>query len=333
MYTGGRFDTWHDAIALAVIGRPSLADGSNFQPSTHLQYGENLSYTVTMASLHLLGIPRELRDTIYDYLHEERHELNIETKYNAVVGLRNCPLVNVLLVHSQLREEYLESRCFRNISLYFSNFAGDGAETVLASPALRNISSAFRIVRECTVYIELDSFDDEISSESIWSDVETVVDVLAPNIQNLAVLCIAVQTVQPRKFYYGDLSMYTNEDWTMESDFSSPPRELLELPFTKGGEGYRLLNPRRVHSLSAPDRASHDQHHVGIFTFSRESHKQKTHLISHDDIIEQWPARECHPTVLQMLPEEKHQEVVSWSRRIMGWRDLNTTVLESGNES
>jgi hypothetical protein len=286
-----------------------------------------------MASPHLLGIPREMRNLIYEYLYEERHELEIEAEFRAVAGLRNCPLVNVLLVHPQLREEYLDSRCFRNLSLYFTNLAMYDAETVLASPKLRNISSAFRSVRECTVFVELDSFDDEISSESLWFCVETVVDGLAPNAQNLSVLCIAIQTVQPHKFYHGDLSIFTNDEWAMESDFSSPPPLLLGLPFAKGGEGYRLLNSRRVHSLSAPDRVSHDQHHVGIFTFSLGRQKDMKHLISHGEIIEQWPTGACPPEVLRMLSEEDGQEVVSWSRQVMGWRDINMTMLEADSES
>jgi hypothetical protein len=73
---------------------------------------------VAAASLHLLKLPREIRNRIYDFL---SHEIDIRTINEiggvaTIVHITNAPCVEVLMTHSRLHEEYLESKCFRNLS-------------------------------------------------------------------------------------------------------------------------------------------------------------------------------------------------------------------------
>jgi hypothetical protein len=73
---------------------------------------------VAAAPLHLLKLPREIRNRIYDFL---SHEIDLRTINEiggvaTIVHITNAPCVEVLMTHSRLHEEYLESKCFRNLS-------------------------------------------------------------------------------------------------------------------------------------------------------------------------------------------------------------------------
>ena len=67
---------------------------------------------------HLLTLPREIRDNIYKHLH---HRLDLRSidklgTVQVIVTLENAPCVDIMLVHSQMRDEYLQSDSFKNLS-------------------------------------------------------------------------------------------------------------------------------------------------------------------------------------------------------------------------
>ena len=67
---------------------------------------------------HLLTLPREIRDNIYKHL---RHRLDLRSidklgTVQVIVTLENAPCVDIMLVHSQMRDEYLQSDSFKNLS-------------------------------------------------------------------------------------------------------------------------------------------------------------------------------------------------------------------------
>jgi hypothetical protein len=69
---------------------------------------------------HLLTLPREIRNDIYSYLHKEVVVHNAGTSYPSIldvqVRLENVPYMSVLLINSQIYQEYREADCFRNLS-------------------------------------------------------------------------------------------------------------------------------------------------------------------------------------------------------------------------
>lgn len=70
-----------------------------------------------MPSPNLLTIPREIRDQIYSFFHEARllgPFYHWEPLSHIHLRVYNAPFIDVLLTHSRLREEYLESDSFRN---------------------------------------------------------------------------------------------------------------------------------------------------------------------------------------------------------------------------
>jgi hypothetical protein len=78
-------------------------------------------YVVTMATPpHLSTIPRELRDKIYEHLHREATffwEVGGSKVHCAKVEIGRAPIPNALLVCHRLREEYLEFRLYRNLTM------------------------------------------------------------------------------------------------------------------------------------------------------------------------------------------------------------------------
>ncbi|KAF3008439.1 hypothetical protein E8E13_003019 [Curvularia kusanoi] len=72
--------------------------------------------------LHLLGLPREIRNVIYSYLTRPIHlnGVNEVGGMDIAIELDNAPELNVLLVHSRLHDEYKESTCFTDSSASLS---------------------------------------------------------------------------------------------------------------------------------------------------------------------------------------------------------------------
>ncbi|KAJ8116490.1 hypothetical protein OPT61_g2091 [Boeremia exigua] len=75
---------------------------------------------------HLLTLPREIRNLIYEHLF---HEISLRELVQSTptlfttlkIHVDNAPLSSVLLVHSQLRDEYLETGPFHRLSITISS--------------------------------------------------------------------------------------------------------------------------------------------------------------------------------------------------------------------
>jgi hypothetical protein len=74
---------------------------------------------------HLLTIPREIRDRIYTYLTQDRNfylrrdqrPIGSDLSREVDVHVKQAPLLSVLLTHSRLKEENLESAAFKGLSM------------------------------------------------------------------------------------------------------------------------------------------------------------------------------------------------------------------------
>jgi hypothetical protein len=98
---------------------------------------------------HLLGLPREIRNHIYSYLFRDFEligSLQVKTTkdpyHEFSIRVRNAPLLNVLLSHSQLRNEYMSADCCRKTSVLIhwgsSHFAlSDGSAIAQTSHRMR----------------------------------------------------------------------------------------------------------------------------------------------------------------------------------------------------
>ena len=106
---------------------------------------------MTSAKPHLLTIPREIRNEIYSYLHQRitfqdrlYRKLTDGRNLDAVFCFENAPLINVLLTHSRLYDEYKESDCFRIPSAVLNAYYNDRLRGH-ASCSMRNVPTLARM--------------------------------------------------------------------------------------------------------------------------------------------------------------------------------------------
>jgi hypothetical protein len=116
-----------------------------------------------MASPHLLGIPRELRNIIYDYLFEWEtvDDWHCEVPWRsdplrAEIRLKSAPLSNVLLANSQLHDEYLESAVFRSPTIELRILRLEGMDMDSYQGRERKICSALTFARDVTLFIRIE---------------------------------------------------------------------------------------------------------------------------------------------------------------------------------
>lgn len=77
----------------------------------------------SLARPHLLTLPREVRNLIYENLTRTLELRGIKKIGDSLtmVFLTNAPYVNLLLTHSRLHDEYKESDAFQKLSVTVFN--------------------------------------------------------------------------------------------------------------------------------------------------------------------------------------------------------------------
>ncbi|PSN73986.1 hypothetical protein BS50DRAFT_580843 [Corynespora cassiicola Philippines] len=96
-----------------------------------------------MSKLHLLSLPREIRDVIYTYCHRPRssHVKNEDAagalvKDFAGVFIPECPMTNLLCVCHQLQAEFIVSPVFQDLAMYIHVMCDLSGPEVTARMAL-----------------------------------------------------------------------------------------------------------------------------------------------------------------------------------------------------
>lgn len=72
-----------------------------------------------MSSSIILNIPREIRNQVYEYLHQPVRvtwEVREQTICCTSLEVDQAPITNDFLVCARMKEEYLESRIFKNLA-------------------------------------------------------------------------------------------------------------------------------------------------------------------------------------------------------------------------
>ena len=113
--------------------------------------------TLPSPAPHLLILPREVRNLIYEYLTREV-ELRGIAKFGdfpVIVALHNAPYINILLTHSRLHDEYKDSSAFLELAATVShwNVAAEiaDAEWLTDSATVDRDQTAMRHVKIATV--------------------------------------------------------------------------------------------------------------------------------------------------------------------------------------
>jgi hypothetical protein len=199
------------------------------------------------AAPHLLTIPREIRDEIYGYLSHEviivcgwelsKHRMG-KYKYKCV-RFENAPIVALLLTHSRLHDEYLQSAPFKNLHISFKLEPCycrilENTKNVESEGSV--IRKAFEGGRTVTISVDCEVGD----SEQFWHSVLSTVKSLGKKSPQLSI----VRTLG--KEYDEDVELLTQHDLASystakafsrsEATFDEPPRSILDLHLRQRGQ-------------------------------------------------------------------------------------------------
>jgi hypothetical protein len=147
---------------------------------------------------HLLTIPREIRNIIYGYLtHDVVHEfLWQECPKSSVrasaIHFEQAPILSVLLTHSQISEEYCESKCFWNlrasVNYTLSHYVSwEGGGNTLARPDQETVKQALSHLHEFAIFVEALP----IESPCVWDDAQLLSDILIQHMLQLTTIRLA----------------------------------------------------------------------------------------------------------------------------------------------
>jgi hypothetical protein len=149
---------------------------------------------------YLPTLPRELRDKIYSYL---SYEVVVECGWEPVtwgvgkckarrVVWENAPIVSVLLMHSRLHDEYLESDAFKSSTINFTidprvkKYITKEQNALNEGPSIRK---ALHTIRNATVKFTQES----ACMAPLWYDLLSTIYSLYRIAPQLSTIKIAVQ--------------------------------------------------------------------------------------------------------------------------------------------
>jgi hypothetical protein len=249
---------------------------------------------------NLLTLPREIRDRIYTYLTRDLTvqwhrgiddwKSTLETTFD--IEIKDAPLLNVLLTHSRLRDEYLESTVFKRFSIML-RFAARGmfdkpeAKYVLGSGAAMTTAGLGLLRRISHMTAFVDCGEDwrfyVFPGGPLYADLRTILEILTTTTTNLESIKVAF------KFRRRERLHHTN---TTPLRFSSgmwgptPPPSICGLPHVHRVDAYQLSHTRPTFPMPG--------HYVAneVTEIACEAFQKKTKCTrcwSQEEILTVWP--------------------------------------------
>jgi hypothetical protein len=299
-----------------------------------------------MASPTFLGLPRELRDTIYSYLHCEikvyspwRDSPNGSNMRNMCsFALKNAPLPCVLRVNTQVRDEYFQSHPFHRLSAITEFDMYDDQEGNLTDEEEDFVNAAVSRLRSITLRkVESQYGSDFVVSEE-WADLATAAKVFMAKAPKDTILHIMMENSQdPDEVDHAALSQFWKEYSAKkrEEQFFCPPKNLAGQFLSNGGEGYMLGFAAMLVSYSdggaGMDKYSvineahqfcHQIRMLGWYTFTSSGISDTS--VDYVELAE-WASKSLctYPLkVLEKLGDEELEIVACYPFIIQGWREI-----------
>jgi hypothetical protein len=277
----------------------------------------------------LLGLPRELRDEIYSYLH---HETYVQWQWTPLemtdlkflgkqrLELHNAPQLSVLLAHSQLRDEYMESACFKNLSTSIRLRAHSNIRLPKPLPwpahlkdpnCVKMAPHALAHLRRFEVFVDCDQYccDKITPGVQLWAEIHDLVKTtqkMSPHLHTVRIACYndsGRKLKQPNEIY----ALFTSDA------FLPPPLpSLSDFQLVQRAEGYRL----KCGGESMEQEWLHAVVHVGAYVYVPDS--ANVRFWTRDEVV-------CW---LRYLPyggyrtcPEVTADIRSLGERMMGWRE------------
>ncbi|KAF9691814.1 hypothetical protein EKO04_010238 [Ascochyta lentis] len=213
------------------------------------------------SSLHLLTIPREIRNLVYVYLYKDLELRSVSHigDTHVIFGLVNAPCLNLMLTHPRIYEEYKESESFTNLAASLTNidhFADLWKWRKDAKTQQQDSEALSRIKHITLRFTHLPSPSPQDSS-------------ITKLIDALALRCPRLDTLMIGEFKH--IEKYTDETLPKDLSFSTAdtllrlPTHIVNLHLTQRADC------RWFHSFCAattPDDVTHSFFQVRLHTFS-----------------------------------------------------------------
>jgi hypothetical protein len=273
---------------------------------------------------NLLDLPREVRDHIYTY---STHDLRLKwiqeaggwaSKLSPVVNVQvnDAPIVSVLLTHSRLKEEYMQSTIYRQLSMTLRLESAARASTTAHSRSLAGSGtslttatvSMLRRVIHITIFVDCGSIctGSVYPNNVLCSDLEQLLNILASPATRLASIKIAMQ-------YDDGLSLpdtMLDFAYLPGNFFPGVPHALVGLPLVQRAGAYRLTRGETPsHIGAASPRVSHSIDDTACYVYGKERYW------SEEEVLEEWPNAETE------APEVGKGRKARLPNVIKGWRE------------
>jgi hypothetical protein len=236
----------------------------------------------------------------------------------AVLIIHNAPLLDVLRTQSWLRDEYLDSACFRVPSVTILYVPNDSYMSRGENQEISN--GVFARLRTATIFCE---FEFGTSGPSRWADIRKFAEVVASKAPKLSTLHIGMRYPGQEGVPHEMLPALarTHSVANRVKFMPPPPNNLMCLPITRRGEGYTL------EFVEFPDDfLAHIIVRVGAYVFSRE--KVHGDLWRPQEHWEKWPTCEYPEAVLRSL-DSNETATIPQLHMVREWKDMREDELKT----
>jgi hypothetical protein len=299
----------------------------------------------------LLGLPRELRNMIYDHLAKElRFPYGCDKHLDgdrclcakSVVEVHNAPLPGVLLTNSQIYYEYLEAECYKalRISIHIGMVSTTLSSEAGASKTTIQLTRAtLARARHVTMFLDAMRLH-TLSGNDLWARVVLLTKAVTARTNKMSVLRLAIhrhdEDVEVESSHFDFLAGVIPFPADRRRNFMpSPPSSLNGLPLIQRGEGYRLRPEDALEVRSIVPHSS-DHHHIiagrdwvvyhavvkaGVYIYSSE--QNSTSYWIKQDVVDEWklPNGQVYLKYLQPASDDEKAKIQNLPYEIREWKE------------
>jgi hypothetical protein len=260
----------------------------------------------------LLTLPRELRDQIYSYLTHEVQVSSVTYDRSVFTYMRlnrrtvyadNAPVVNVLRVHSRLRDEYLQAPCFTGleITLYIDKATKSESTGQEAIPQLSKtidieaqFASLLRKAKHIRIILDCGKWGscthrllvDHLAQH--WFDIEDFANDFSNDHRSdpISSIKIAYRHMPHEHIPHALLGSYT--ELTAQKDPGPPPSSLGGIPLLQRAQGNRFTRIVFNEHPHWPDCKGYLVTQVGCYLYQCDE-GARARLWDQDQVRDLWP--------------------------------------------
>lgn len=279
----GRMDSHQDSPMSYELECPRMFRPSICTPSIS-----------TVNELHLLSLPREIRDQIYAHLYQPRQlrwELHKRDVHCVTIDVPRAPIPAVLRTCTRLYEEYQQSRLSRTLAATISATRATNHETAAltdlqchavqdsviqhgeAAP-IEHVAHLLASIKDLTILVNNKrSMTDD---PTIWNELGTLESLLSPFRQSLATIRVGIHQWQdPKPLQMNsrrETKTYQDPDLIGSNFMPAPNASFMGKPLVQLAAGYRMqLVLLQLHPSDPKDlQERFHRHKTGVYVFSNE---------------------------------------------------------------